>query len=79
MKVLENVFYVLAMIGVICVSFATLGSIGYGLYLWGSVGIAFSTSVWTAFVLWLKLVFSGLLLAVIGFIGADYFENKDLK
>lgn len=42
------------------IAFSTIGSIGYGLYLWGSVGLAFSASCWTAFVLWLKMFFGGL-------------------
>lgn len=41
------------------IAFSTIGSIGYGLYLWGSVGLAFSASCWTAFALWLKLVIGG--------------------
>lgn len=51
--------------------FANIGAIGYGLYLWGSVGLTFATSAWTAFVLWLKLMG----IAFVSFVGA--YMTKD--
>lgn len=63
---------ILAIIGLVVLAFATIGSVGYGLYLWGGIGIAFSVSVWTAFVVWLKAVGSGLLLVSIGLLMGAY-------
>ncbi len=48
---------------------STLISIGYGLYLWGGVGLALGAAAWSAFKLFLILLFGGLstfLLASIG-------------
>ena len=48
---------------------STLISIGYGLYLWGGAGLAFGAAAWSAFKLFLILLFGGLatfLLASIG-------------
>lgn len=58
---------ILAIIGIIIMAFSTIGSIGYGLYLWGSVGLALSSAAWAAFVVWMKMIMTGLTLAVVGF------------
>lgn len=59
--------YILIVIGSIVLVFSTVGSIGYGLYVWGGTGIPFAESAWTAFVLWMKLAGGGLVSTLIGF------------
>lgn len=39
--------------------------IGYVLYLWGAVGLAFSASLWTGFLLWIKMILGGATLSFI--------------
>lgn len=56
-------------IGVASMLLATIGSIGYGLYLWGSVGLLFSVACWTAFTLWLKMFFGGLAAMLVALAG----------
>lgn len=60
-----TIFFIMATIFIMSAFFANIGAIGYGLYLWGSVGLTFATSAWTAFVLWLKLMG----IAFVSFIG----------
>ncbi|MCD6435483.1 MAG: hypothetical protein J7L15_03765 [Clostridiales bacterium] len=45
---------------------STVGSIGYGLWLWGGLGGVLSTSAWAGFVLWMKMIIGGLLMLFIG-------------
>lgn len=52
-------------IGAISISLSTVGSLGYGLYLWGSEGLALSVSAWLAFTLWLKAFVGGLSLVLL--------------
>lgn len=63
---------ILAILGIIILAFSTISSIGYGLYLWGSVGLTFAASAWAAFVIWMKLAMTGLVLTFVGiFMGAS--------
>ena len=48
-------------LAIILMSTAFAISVGYFLYLWGSIGIALNVAAWTAFTLWLKLECLGLL------------------
>lgn len=38
-----------------------ISGIGYCLYLWGSVGLAFSASLWSGFLLWISMLGGGLI------------------
>jgi len=62
----ENIAMILVVIGFLILAVATIGSVGYGLYQWGSIGLPFNTSAWMAFVIWLKTVGSGFLLVILG-------------
>ena len=53
---------------------STLVSIGYGLYLWGGVGLAFGVAAWSAFKLFLILLFGGLTTFILAGIGMKVTE-----
>lgn len=63
--ILSLILLILIYIGIASVILATVGSVGYGLYLWGAVGTALSVAAWTAFTLWLKMFFGGLSLVLL--------------
>ena len=46
-------------------AFANLGGIGYFLYLWGSVGLALSLAMWTAFKFWIIWIIIVILIFII--------------
>lgn len=48
---------------------STLVPIGYGLYLWGGVGLALGVAAWSAFKLFLILAFGGLIVLILASIG----------
>ena len=48
---------------------STLISIGYGLYLWGGVGLALGVAAWAAFKLFLILLFGGFITFILASIG----------
>ena len=54
------------MIGIFAIALDTIGSIGYGLYLWGGLGGGFAASAWAAFVVWMKVFAAGIALTVVG-------------
>ena len=68
----NKIFGTIGVIGLILIALSTLSSFGYLLYSWGSVGLAFSTSAWLAFVLWLELLIIGFLAVFIGYVGSKY-------
>ncbi len=43
----------LFIVGIIILSLVTMGSLGYGLYLWGGVGLALPVAAWSAFKLYM--------------------------
>lgn len=53
---------------------STLVSIGYGLYLWGGVGLALGVAAWSAFKLFLILLFGGLITFILAGIGMKVTE-----
>ena len=55
-------------LGIIILVFANVGSIGYGLYLWGGTGMAFGLAVWTAFKVWMIWVSAGMVSLGVGVI-----------
>ena len=57
---------VLAVIGLIIAGLANVIGVGYGLYLWASVGMLFKTALWKAFVVWMYMIFGGIGLFLIG-------------
>ena len=56
--------------GLIILAFATIGHIGYALYLWAD-SIALATALWTAFKSWILFIIAGFVSAVIGKILVD--------
>lgn len=53
---------------------STLISIGYGLYLWGGTGLALGVAAWSAFKLFLILLFGGLITFILAGIGMKVTE-----
>jgi len=51
----------LMVIGIIMAAFGNIIGIGYGLYLWGGVGLTFAVAAWTAFKFWAVLMITGIL------------------
>ncbi len=52
---MKTLFTFIAMIAIIVLAFTTIGSIGYGLYLWGGTGMALGLAAWTAFKVWITV------------------------
>lgn len=48
---------------------STLVSIGYGLYLWGGVGLALGVAAWSAFKLFIILAFGGIIVLILSCVG----------
>lgn len=53
---------------------STFVSIGYGLYLWGGVGLALGVAAWSAFKLFLILLFGGFTTFILAGIGMKVTE-----
>ena len=53
---------------------STLISLGYGLYLWGGVGLALGVAAWSAFKLFLILLFGGFITFILASIGMKVTE-----
>ena len=61
---MKEFWFVVMILGVIVLALTNVGSVGYGLYLWASVGLAFKTAVWKAFLVWVKLIVIGLVMYI---------------
>ena len=59
---MRNTIGIFGIIGMIIISLANVGAIGYGLYLWGGTGMALGLAVWTAFKFWIAGIVIGLVL-----------------
>ena len=68
-NVLFLVFTTLLTLSIFAMWGSTLVSIGYGLYLWGGVGLALGVAAWSAFKLFLILAFGGLIVLILASIG----------
>ena len=56
--------------GLIILAFATIGHIGYALYLWAD-SIALATALWTAFKSWILFIIAGFAAVIIGKVLVD--------
>ena len=56
--------------GLVILAFATIGHIGYALYLWAD-SIALATALWTAFKSWILFIIAGFTSVIIGKILID--------
>ncbi len=69
---METIGRIFLVVGLLVLALSTVGSIGYGLYLWGGLGGALGASAWAAFLTWIKLVIGGFIAVVIGVVmGGD--------
>ena len=59
-NVLFLIFTTLLTLSIFAMWGSTLVSIGYGLYLWGGVGLALGVAAWSAFKLFIIMLFGGL-------------------
>ena len=56
--------------GLIILAFATIGHIGYALYLWAD-NVVLATALWTAFKSWILFVIAGFASVIIGKVLTD--------
>ena len=56
--------------GLLILAFATVGHIGYALYLWAD-NVVLATALWTAFKSWILFIIAGFVSAVIGKVLVD--------
>ena len=56
--------------GLIILAFATIGHIGYALYLWAD-NVVLATALWTAFKSWVLFVIAGFASVIIGKVLTD--------
>ena len=56
--------------GLIILAFATVGHIGYALYLWAD-NVVLATALWTAFKSWILFVIAGFASVIIGKVLTD--------
>ena len=73
-NILFLIFTALLTLSIFAMWGSTLVSIGYGLYLWGGAGLAFGVAAWSAFKLFLILLFGGLITFILAGIGMKITE-----
>ena len=56
--------------GLIILAFATIGHIGYALYLWAD-NVVLATALWTAFKSWILFIIAGFASVIIGKVLTD--------
>ena len=56
--------------GLVILAFATVGHIGYALYLWAD-NVVLATALWTAFKSWILFVIAGFAAVIIGKVLVD--------
>ena len=56
--------------GLVILAFATVGHIGYALYLWAD-NVVLATALWTAFKSWILFIIAGFVSAIIGKVLVD--------
>ena len=64
---MKGIGLTLTVVGYLCMALAVLSGVGYGLYLLGSVGLAFGPAAWQGFLLFLKMFGGGLVSLLVGF------------
>ena len=68
-NILIIVFTILLTLSIFSMWGSTLISIGYGLYLWGGLGLALGAAAWSAFKLFLTLLLGGFITFILAGIG----------
>jgi hypothetical protein len=59
---MKKLLGIVGVIGMVILTSINIVAIGYGLYLWGSVGHEFSFAVWEAFKIWIQGILIGIIL-----------------
>lgn len=67
-------FMACVVLGWLSMGLATVGSIIYTIYLFGPAGLTLGMALWTAVILWLKMMVGGFVLLLIGVIGIKCVE-----
>lgn len=62
-------FMACVILGWLSMSLATIGSVIYAIYLFGPAGATLGMALWTAAMLWIKMMVGGFVLLIIGYIG----------
>lgn len=68
-NILFLIFTALLTVSIFAMWGSTLVSIGYGLYLWGGTGLSLGVAAWSAFKLFLTLLFGGFIVLIIASVG----------
>ncbi len=71
-RIIKAIAWICGVVGIIVLTFGTVISVGYGLYLWGGLGIVFGVAVWTGFKLWIGCLITGIVLVLIRVLGDVY-------
>ncbi len=71
---LAFIFFIFAILGWASMGLATVGSIIYAIYLFGPAGLTLGMALWTAVILWLKMMVGGFVLLLTGVIGIKCVE-----
>lgn len=56
--------------GLVILAFATVGHIGYAMYLWAD-NVVLATALWTAFKSWILFIIAGFISVIIGRVLVD--------
>jgi hypothetical protein len=75
MKYIAGIFYISAMFCFGAAAFSMPIGIGAWLYEWAVNDIELKLALWNAFVIWLKLVFGGLILGYILMLIANFLDK----
>ena len=67
----NNIIAVFGIVGFAILAIINLAAVGWGLYLWASVGVAFKIALWSTFKLWVIGIIVGITSLGIAF----YLEN----
>lgn len=67
-------FMACVILGWASMGLATVGSIIYAIYLFGPAGLTLGMALWTAVILWLKMMVGGFVLLLIGVVGIKCVE-----
>lgn len=62
-------FMACVILGWLSMSLATIGSVIYAIYLFGPAGATLGMALWTAAMLWIKMMVGGFVLLIVGYIG----------
>ena len=63
---MRNLIRIISLIGIALLALSNIVGIGYFLYLWGALSMAFGMAAWTAFKVWISIMAVGFTLFIGG-------------